>query len=297
MHRQAQDRRPGNLGADSPRGLDAAQPLETIIERLNAFQPEMLVAYASIARILADEQLAGRLRIAPHLIFTSSEVLTGETRRRAEAAWGRPPFDQYGATESGNLAAECQRHAGMHLMEDLALVEVVDERNRPVPLGEYGKKVLVTVFASRTQPLIRYEVSDSLRLAKSPCACRLPFVLIDDIQGRLEDVLRFPAVTGGEVAVHPNTFHHLLDTLLTSGWQVVQEQDGRLTVLLRGPAGRDDEAVADAVASALAAQGARVPPVSVRRVSAIPKSAGGKVPLIRSHRRDTPESTAGTEGG
>ncbi len=268
--------------------LDAAQPLETIVRQLNAFQPAMLVAYPSVARILADEQLGGRLHIAPDRIFTSAEVLTLETRRRSQVAWGQQPFDQYATTESGNLAAECQQHAGLHLMEDLVLVEVVDEHNRPVPAGAYGEKVLVTVFASRTLPLIRYEITDSVRLARSPCRCGLPFVLVDAIQGRVEDVLRFPAATGGEVAIHPNIFHHLLDTLPTNGWQVIQGREGQLTVLLSGPAGGiDEEVVADAVASALAAQGARVPHVTVRRVSAIPKSAGGKAPLIRASRTRT----------
>lgn len=275
--------------------LDAAQPLEMIVPRLNAFQPEMLVAYASMARVLAAEQLAGQLRIAPRLIFASAEVLTPETRRRVEVAWDRQPFNQYGTTESGNLAAECERHAGMHLMEDLILVEVVDEHNRPVPPGEYGEKVLVTVFASRTQPLIRYEVSDTLRLASAPCPCGRSFALIDAIQGRMEDVLRFPARTGGEVAVHPNTFHHLLDTLSTSSWQVVQERDGGLTVLLSGPTdGVNETAVADALGAALAAQSVSRTSVSVRWVPAIPKRAGGKAPLLTAYRRDTPEPATGT---
>lgn len=279
--------------------LDAAQPLETIVRELNAFQPAMLVAYPSVARILADEQLGGRLHIAPDRIFTSAEVLTPETRQRIQAAWGQQPFDQYATTESGNLAAECQQHAGLHLMEDLALVEVVDERNRPVPPGVYGEKVLVTVFASRTLPLIRYEISDSVRLATAACPCGLPFVLVDAIRGRIEDVLRLPSATGGEALVHPNIFHHLLDTLPTSGWQVVQECDGSLTVLLSGRARDIDvEAVADALISALAAQGARVPRVSVQQVSAIPKSAGGKAPLLVSFgRRDALGPAAGPEGG
>lgn len=267
--------------------LDAAEPLEAIVQQLNAFQPGMFVAYPSTARVLAEEQLAGRLRIAPHLIFTSGEVLTPETRRRIEAAWGRQPFDQYGATESGNLAAECDRHAGLHLMEDLALIEVVDEHNRPVPPGVYGEKVLVTVFASRTLPLIRYELSDSLRLARSPCACGRPFMLVDGIQGRLEEVLRFPSATGGEVAVHPNIFHHLLDTLPVTGWQVVQEQDGGLAVLLSGAADEVDARLVPELRQTLVALGALPPPVRVRRVVGIPTSAAGKAPLIRSHRVGT----------
>ena len=45
--------------------LDAADPLERTIEALNSFRPDSLVGYASVLRVLAGEQLAGRLAIAP----------------------------------------------------------------------------------------------------------------------------------------------------------------------------------------------------------------------------------------
>jgi phenylacetate-coenzyme A ligase PaaK-like adenylate-forming protein len=65
--------------------LDAASPLPDIVARLNRLRPDVLVAYASIVRILADEQLAGRLQIAPRAVNSSSEVLTSEARAMATA--------------------------------------------------------------------------------------------------------------------------------------------------------------------------------------------------------------------
>jgi phenylacetate-coenzyme A ligase PaaK-like adenylate-forming protein len=89
--------------------LDAIAALPTVVERLNAFSPTLLVAYASMARVLTDEQLAGRLRVHPRAVMNSSEVLTDDTRRRVEAAWGAGVlFEQYAATEGAGLAAECQ---------------------------------------------------------------------------------------------------------------------------------------------------------------------------------------------
>jgi phenylacetate-coenzyme A ligase PaaK-like adenylate-forming protein len=112
----------------------------------------MLISYASMARILADEQLSGRLHIAPHLVFTSSEVLTDETRQLVEKAWGHKLFNQYAAAESGGLAAECTDHRGLHLYEDLVIFEVVDQNNHPTPAGVYGEKLLITLLFNRTQP-------------------------------------------------------------------------------------------------------------------------------------------------
>jgi phenylacetate-CoA ligase len=265
--------------------FDAAQPLAEIVRQLNDWQPHLLAGYASMMRILADEQLAGRLRIHPHMVIPGSEVLTDETRRRIEQAWGYPPFNAYGATEGGGgLAAETSEHNGMYVYEDNAIFEVVDEQYRPVPPGEYGDKVLITTLFSRTQPLIRYELSDSVRLAADTGSGRLPFARIDSIQGRTEDILRLPGVSGKEVAVHPITFHHVLDSLPVSGWQVVQQADGLRVLLSGGPNGPNDSLLVDRLTRNLAAQNVVAPHISVQHVTTIPKNATGKAPLIKAYR-------------
>jgi phenylacetate-coenzyme A ligase PaaK-like adenylate-forming protein len=242
------------------------------------------VAYASMAHLLAEEQLAGRLRISPGFVFASSEVFTDKARRRVEEAWGKKPFEVYAATEPAGIASECEQHRGMHLFEDLVIVEVVDENNRPVPPGVYGRKVLVTVLFSRTMPLIRYEMSDSVRPASSPhCPCGRPFALIDGIQGRQEDVLRFPATFGGWTSVQPIVFHRVMDAVPAGGWQVAQGPEG-LTVLLSGVhEGFADGILIASMKSELAAQGVVVPRIKVRRVPSIPRTALGKAPLIKAN--------------
>jgi len=263
--------------------LDSGDPLESVVERLNGWQPEVLVAYASMIRLLAEEQLAGRLHISPEFVFSASEVLTDRARRHAETAWGKKPFDVYAATETAGLASECELHRGMHLFEDLVITEVVDEDNRLVPPGVYGEQVLVTVLFSRTLPLIRYEMSDSVRPATSLyCPCGRPFALIDGVQGRVEDMLRFPASSGGQVTVQPALFHRVMDAVPAGGWQVVQEPN-ELTVLLSGvQEGFTDAALANSLRRELAAQGALVPSVEVRQVPAIPRTGAGKAPLIKA---------------
>lgn len=265
--------------------LDAGAPLATIVEQLNAWQPEMLVTYPSMGRLLAREQTEGRLRITPDLVWTGSELLTEETRQEIERAWGRPLFNEYGATEAGLLAAEDQSHNGLYLSEDLVILEVVDRQNQRVAPGTYGDKLLLTVLFNHTQPLIRYELSDRVRLAPEIDGAGRPFRRLDGIEGRAEEILRFRSLTGGWVDVHPVLFHGLLDMVPASGWQVVQEPE-RLALLLSGAdAGLDDVALAQGLHQKLAAQGVSVPPVDVRRVEAIPRNAAGKAPLIRSTAR------------
>jgi phenylacetate-CoA ligase len=273
------------------RRFDAKQSIDGIVAGLNEWQPDNLIAYSSMARALSEEQLSGRLRISPHAVMCASEVLTKESRQKIEQAWGRAPFNVYGATEAAGIASECANHT-LHLYEDLVITEVVDENNRPVPVGQYGAKVLVTVLFSRTQPLIRYEVSDSVALAPElECGCGSSFRAISGIQGRAEEFIMLPSNESGRVVtIHPNVFHDVLEPLTVSGWQVVQEPD-RLRVLLVGASKLVEPGRLEAdLARALELQGASRPSISVEEVDAIPKTALGKAPLIKA----LPRGSGGT---
>jgi phenylacetate-CoA ligase len=253
--------------------LDASQPIEDIVTALNDFGPDSLVGYASILRILADEQVAGRLRVNPRAVMSASEVLTDDTRNRIRTAFGVPATNVYAATETAGIASEC-RLGHLHRYEDLVIAEVVDEDNQPVPESEYGAKTLVTVLFSQTQPLIRYELSD--RIAAAPgMTGDLPFAMLAGIEGRQEEVL-----TLGGVTVHPNVFHGALERLPVAGWQVIDEGD-RVRVLLAGAASVDAAVTADSVQRALEAVGVRGVQVTVDLVDSIPRTALGKAPLIR----------------
>jgi phenylacetate-CoA ligase len=253
--------------------LDATTPLEEIDAALNAFRPDSLVGYASVLRVLAEEQAAGRLRVAPRAVMSASEVLTLDTRERIRAAFGVSATNVYGATETAGIASTC-RLGHLHRYEDLVIAEFVDEDNQPVPDGEYGAKTVVTVLFSRTQPLIRYELSDRVAAASGQ-PDDLPFAVLAGIEGREEDVLSL-----GGVTVFPNVFHSALERLPVAGWQVIDE-GGRLRVLLAGGASIDAAATADAVRLALAQVGVVEVPVQVDLVEAIPRTALGKAVLVR----------------
>lgn len=281
--------------------LWAGDPVPKIVAGLNRWQPHMLVTYASMVRILADEQRAGRLAISPRAVFSTGEVQTAEGRRLGAATWGSEPFDQYATTETGALAIECREGRQRHLMDDLNVIEVVDGDNRPVPPGTWGERVLVTPLANRVTPLIRYVLSDRIRVSDEPCSCGRTLRVLAGIDGRGEEVLRFPTGSGGEVAIDPQIYHPILDRLPVAGWQVRKDGDGLVVLLARagagapgtGAAGRpgaeprmedgiDEAAIARALDGALTARGARVSRIDVRLVDEIARTAGGKAPVVQS---------------
>lgn len=260
--------------------LDVAAPMEETVAALNRFQPRILVGYASALKPLAAEQRAGRLRIAPQGVMSASEVLSPHAAAELEAAWGSKPFDVYAATETAGIASPCT-YRNRHVYEDLLIIEPVDTAGNPVPDGTTGAKLLVTVLFSRTLPLIRYEMSDTIKLGGRGCPCGRSFTVLQDIEGRLEDVLHLPGEQG-TVSVHPIVFHHILDEAGYNGWQVIQEPAG-LRVLLAGLApGASRERVRDAVAAALKKAGAADMEVEVHITEVLERTALGKAPFVRA---------------
>jgi phenylacetate-CoA ligase len=260
--------------------IPANDPLPSVVSRLNEFQPDTLIVYSSMGRILAAEQMAGHLNISPQVIMTSAEVLTPETRQMITDVWGVQPFDQYGTTETAAIGCECTQHNGQHMFEDICIVENVDAQNRPVPVGEFGEKILLTVLFNYSQPLIRYEISDSICVSDKECSCGRKFRLIEKVQGRQEDILYFPNGVGEIVGIHPIVFHNVMDTVRASGWQVVQRDDG-LHILLSGS---QDNGIQDrlsvSMAQALKLHGVETPPIKVSLVPSIPRLPNGKLRLV-----------------
>jgi phenylacetate-CoA ligase len=222
----------------------------------------------------------------------SSEVLTAESRRRIHEAFAVEPFNVYAATEPAGIASECERHR-MHLYEDLVITELVDDRNRPVPTGIAGAKVLVTVLFSRTQPLIRYEMSDTISLSDSSCDCGRGFGLLGTIDGRAEDVVTLPAADGNVVSVHPNVFHHLLDPLPVKQWQVEHTSEGLVVRIVPGHAAIDPSGLIAALTRELQAAGAMLVPIRVELIDAIAKTPLGKARFVKAPRQGESTDHAG----
>ncbi|MBV9121028.1 MAG: phenylacetate--CoA ligase family protein, partial [Chloroflexi bacterium] len=262
--------------------LDVMGPFEDLVESLNRAQPEVLASYPSLSVKLAAEQIAGNLKISPRRVFTGAEPLFPDARAQMETAWGKCVFDLYAATEVGAVAAECEAHRGLHLMEDLFIPEVVDGDNRPVPDGEMGVKLLVTRLHGTTLPMIRYELSDCLVISPEPCPCGRPYRLIERIQGKSEHVLQMKGADGGTVPVHlAYVADDVLDVIPVNAWQV-QAHGGGISLLVVGlPEEYAECSIAAGFERALSELGAAKVPIEVKRVADIPRGPSGKaVPVV-----------------
>ncbi len=155
------------------------------VDALTQFEPDVLVAPASVLAWLAGESLAGRAAISPRKIISVAEVLEPDDEHRIRLAFHQPVHQLYQCTE-GFLAYTCAEGA-LHLNEEFVHIEPewIDEshtRFRPV----------ITDFTRRTQMFVRYRLDDILRVRAEPCACGRFTRALAAIDGRLDDVLWFP---------------------------------------------------------------------------------------------------------
>ena len=259
------------------RPCSVLEPLARTIETLNDFQPEVVIGYAASLHALANAAIEGRLAIRPTGISSGGEVMTDEARRAIEKAWDLEPMDMYATSESGSVAIRRPGEPDMQVMEDEHVFEMLDDAGDPVAPGEVGRVVL-TVFANRAMPLIRYEMGDYVTRGTRPDDAR--FDRIQRIEGRVNDALPVAMPDGGPDAIHPI----VLSEFFVPGaekFQFVSEAPGRVRVRYLAPEPLD-AAVSEAFAKLLDMKGARpTTRFAVERADALPVDAGtGKYKLV-----------------
>jgi phenylacetate-CoA ligase len=223
-------------------------PLAEIVAALNRFRPAVLGGYPTALAVLAGELEAGRLAIRPAVVFTGAEQLTAAARERIGAAFGCPVRDTYAASEFVGIAFECA--AGqLHVNADWVILEPVDDAFRPVPAGRPSYTALLTNLANRVQPIIRYDMGDSVTAVEGPCPCGspLPGVLVE---GRRDETLFFRTPGGDTIPLLPGAVATAIEEV--PGVVTLQAiQTGPACVTLRiGPAPGTDAAAVRAAAAA-----------------------------------------------
>lgn len=226
--------------------LSVHSPLPELVARLNAFQPVLLAPYASVGALLASEQEAGRLQINPVLVVLSAEGLPEREYERIARAFQCKVGNSYAATECPFFSYSCER-GWLHVNSDWVVFEPVDADHRPVPPGQASHTVLVTNLANRVQPILRYDLGDSVLARPDPCPCGNPLPAIR-VQGRAADTLTFARDTGETVHLPPLAFGVVASrTPGIEQFQLVQTAPKRLRVRVRTASGVDRDDAASAV--------------------------------------------------
>ena len=162
---------------------------------LLAFQPRYVHGYPSLVdefvRVASQESLDGR-DLGVRVVFLTGEMLRASVRTRVSRFFGARAVNEYGCSESGLLAFECE--AGLcHLIPSAALPEIVDSTNRRLCGSGIGEVVATDLFGSHL-PLLRYRLGDRLELKRPEgCACGRALPVAEISAGRVSSFIIHPS--------------------------------------------------------------------------------------------------------
>lgn len=171
--------------------LDINEPLEKWILKLKEFQPNIVIGYPSAIKILAGLMEKGRITLYTERVISCGEPLGSSLRKYLEKIFHQKIINFYGASESLAMGVEADPSEGMLLFDDLNIIEM-----------ENGQMYLTCLY-NYTQPLIRYHLTDTLKIQKAEEDAELPFSHATGLIGRNEDILWFQNKDGKEEFLHP----------------------------------------------------------------------------------------------
>jgi len=198
--------------------------LQYLIEKLNKFQPDILLAPPSMLRLLVNKE---KLRIKPIKVISIAEVLDKLDEEIISFKFKQKIHQIYQATE-GFIATSCEKGT-LHLNEDLIFMEKEFlDKKRFVPI--------ITDFHRTTQPIFRYRLNDILTEKKDKCPCGSIYTAIDKIEGRCDDIFYFKSLNSyNNIPIFPDFISRSIirvsDTI--SEYKVIQKKIDFVEVQLK----------------------------------------------------------------
>lgn len=245
----------------------------------HAVQPRLLLGYGGgVLELVRRLERLGIELEPPRAIAVTAAPLAPGTRAEIEATLGAPVHDHYRSAEVPWLAGECLRHEGLHVFADVRRVEILDDRDRPVPDGTEGT-VVASDLTNRVFPVIRYRIGDISRRLPGRCPCGRGLPRLGAISGRSSDAVRLP--DGTTIA---GALGHIFDhaPLSVRQFEIVQHEDASVTLRCIPAADRATATAGIDGAERRLREALRgLVPVTVEHVHEIPQ-VGGKMRFIRS---------------
>ena len=168
----------------------SAKNIYKYVQIINNIRPCLIFAYTSsideLARYIQEHHLS---IYSPKVIMTSAGVLYPEVRTRIERVFRAPVFNRYGSREVGDIACNCEKNQGLHIIPTIHYIEILDNQGKEVKLGETGE-IVVTLLTNFTMPLIRYKIADRGIFSEMECSCGRGFPLLKKVEGRIRSMFR-----------------------------------------------------------------------------------------------------------
>ncbi len=123
-----------------------------------------------------------------HVCVVTSEMLFDDDKLLMETQFGVPIINEYGASELDLIAFQNPK-GHWQVNSETLFVEILDEKNNVLPLGEEGRLVITSLY-NKSQPFIRYDIGDIGILSKKS-TLRIP--ILEKLIGRTNDIIILPS--------------------------------------------------------------------------------------------------------
>lgn len=217
-------------------GVIEDEDIRVHLKELSVKRPTTIRGFPSqlteVARYIHQEGV----RVPPlRGVITTGEPLWPGDRQAIESAFKCRVFNSYRTREVGPIAQECENHDGLHVSAETLYLEVA-----PLPQGDSTAfneadqgSIIVTDLTNYAMPFIRYQIGDIGFLRSTSCACGRGLPLLDNIGGRLTDVLyTCKGKRIAPVSIVPKLFHLLG---IMNQFKVVQEAFDQLRIVMKMP--------------------------------------------------------------
>ncbi len=160
------------------------------LEKIKEFNPEYIIAYPSMAYILA--KYAGTRNIfLPKLrgVICSSETLYSWQRQFIKNVFGVTVFPYYGLSEKCCIAAECYETGFYEFIPTYGFTEIINKHGNWCSKDDEPGEIVSTGFYNYAFPFIRYKTQDYCTYSASDCPSHTGWTTVKEIKGRISEFL------------------------------------------------------------------------------------------------------------
>ncbi|MCI8661600.1 MAG: phenylacetate--CoA ligase family protein [Lachnospiraceae bacterium] len=197
--------------------------MEKYLNHMIKNKVKFLRGYPSSLELLADYVTKSGHKI-PKLkgIFTASEVLSDDTRRKIEGAFEAKISNYYGMAECIVAAGDCGKHQGLHVFEEYGYMEFLETGDAS------QKKIVGTNLNNYAMPLLRYETNDLAEIASNEISCGHSFRTIKNVIGRNNMAIKLK-----DRNIPLTNFYTIMEHYPTVfSWQIVQHGMDRVELII-----------------------------------------------------------------
>lgn len=125
--------------------------------------------------------------------------------KKIKKDWNLELFSTYASTEMSTAFNECEYHVGGHHHPELIIVEILDETDMPVAVGEVGE-LTITTLGVEAMPLLRFKTGDMVQAYSGLCGCGRNTMRLGPVVGRKKQMIKYKGTT-----LYPPAMYNILN--------------------------------------------------------------------------------------